>query len=152
MPYSLPSNIDRREVLVIGAGTLGARIALMFAAGGSPVRIYNRTPQRAMAAKEFVEQQVSDVRQRLGLSAPRAGEVDLVTELDRAVAGAWLIIESIAEDLAVKRPLLGEVDRLADPAAVPATHSCSYPTSQMTDQGEHPEAVPNLQFLMAPKA
>jgi acyl-CoA synthetase (AMP-forming)/AMP-acid ligase II len=30
---SLPSDLDQRPVLVIGAGTLGARIALMFAAG-----------------------------------------------------------------------------------------------------------------------
>jgi 3-hydroxybutyryl-CoA dehydrogenase len=151
MSYSIPSDIDRRPVLVIGAGTLGARIALMFAAGGSPVRIYNRTPQRAMAAKEFVEQQVSDVRQSLGLSAPREGEVDVVTELDRAVPGAWLIIESIAEDLAVKRPLLGEVDRLADPDAVLATNSSSYPSSQMIDEVERPERVLNLHFLMPPQ-
>ena len=47
MSYSLPSDVDERPVLVVGAGTLGARIALMFAAGGSPIRIFNRTTSRA---------------------------------------------------------------------------------------------------------
>ncbi|TMM00110.1 MAG: 3-hydroxyacyl-CoA dehydrogenase family protein [Actinobacteria bacterium] len=151
MSYSVPSDIDDRPVVVIGAGTLGARIALMFAAGGSPVRIFNRTPHRATAAKELIDQQVSDVRQSLGLSAPRAGEVEVVTQLDRAVPGAWLVIESIAEDLALKRPLLGEVDRLADPDAVLATNSSSYPSSEMIDEVERPERVLNMHFLMPPQ-
>lgn len=38
MSISLPSDVHHRAVLVIGAGALGARIALLFAASGSRVR------------------------------------------------------------------------------------------------------------------
>src|SRR5579872_4502191 len=67
MSFTHPQDLDRRPVLIIGAGTLGMRIALMFAAGGSDVRIVNRSPERAEVARRFVEQQVDEVRQRLGL-------------------------------------------------------------------------------------
>lgn len=53
MSYSLPLNVDQRPVAIIGAGTLGARIALMFSAGGSAVRIVNRSRKRTEAAKRF---------------------------------------------------------------------------------------------------
>lgn len=152
MPYSLPSDVDERPVLVVGAGTLGARIALMFAAGGSPIRIFNRTPSRAVAAKNFVEQQADSVRHSLGLRAERAGEVELMTPMERAIPGAWLIIESIAEDPDLKRRVLGDLDRIADADAILATNSSSYASSDLIHNVEHSERVLNAHFLMPPQA
>ncbi|HTY28845.1 MAG TPA: 3-hydroxyacyl-CoA dehydrogenase family protein [Mycobacterium sp.] len=150
--YAVPADADRRPVLVIGAGTLGARIALMFAAGGSPVRIYNRTPERAEAAKAFVDEQLPHAREALGLTGTPAGAVEVHTALEAAIPGSWLVIESVAEDLAIKRPLLAAVDSLADDDAVLATNSSSYPSSEMADAVEHPERLLNMHFLMPPMA
>jgi 3-hydroxybutyryl-CoA dehydrogenase len=150
--YTLPPDVDSRPVLVIGAGTLGARIALMFAAGGSPVRIFNRTPDKAVAAARFCAEQVQDVRRQLGLDAVPAGRVEAVRELEAAAAGPWLIVESIAEDVELKRRVLGEIDGLADHDAVIATNSSSYPSSEMIDEVAHPERVLNMHFLMPPQA
>ncbi len=74
------------------------------------------------------------------------------TELEAAVPGSWLVIESVPEDLAVKRPLLATVDSLADDDAVLATNSSSYPSSEMADAVEHPERLLNMHFLMPPLA
>lgn len=41
MPYTLPTDVDERPVVIDGAGTLGRRIALVYAAGGSDVRIFD---------------------------------------------------------------------------------------------------------------
>lgn len=152
MTYTLPSDVERRPVLVIGAGTLGARIALMFAAGGSPVRIYNRTRDRAESAKCFVDQQLPQVRDALGLPRTSQAAVKVVTQLEAAVPGTWLVIESVAEDLTIKRPLLATVDRLADHDAILATNSSSYPSSEMASAVEHPERLLNMHFLMPPQA
>ena len=46
MTANLPSNIDSRPVTVVGAGTLGRRIALMFATQGGQVRIFDKAPDR----------------------------------------------------------------------------------------------------------
>lgn len=150
MTTDLPADIGNRPVLVVGAGTLGARIALMFAAGGSSVSIVNRSVERAQTAKIFVDQHAEEVRTRLGLSAPRVGDVTVAPDLDQAVPGAWLVIESLAEDLDLKRQVIAELDRLADPDAVVATSSSSFPSSQLVDRVTRPERLLNIHFLMPP--
>ena len=152
MCYSVPSDADRRHVLVIGAGTLGARIALMFAAGGSAVRIWNRTLDRAEAAKVFVTEQVAEVQRTLDLSCTAPGAVEVAPALEAGVPGAWLIVESVAEDLAVKSPLLATVDGLADKDAILATNSSSYPSRAMAGAVQQPERLLNMHFLMPPLA
>lgn len=150
MTTDLPADIGNRPVLVVGAGTLGARIALMFAAGGSSVSIVNRSVERAQTAKIFVDQHAEEVRTRLGLPAPRVGDVTVAPDLDQAVPGAWLVIESLAEDLDLKRQVIAELDRLADPDAVVATSSSSFPSSQLVDRVTRPERLLNIHFLMPP--
>ena len=150
MAYTLPADVDTRPVLVVGAGTLGARIALMFAAGGSPVRVFNRTHEKATGAAASCAQQLADVRGRLGLEDAPAGRVEAVAGLEAACSGAWLIIESIAEDRALKQSVLGELDRLADDDALIATNSSSYPSSQLVGAVSRPERVLNMHFQMPP--
>ena len=41
MPYTLPSDVDDRPIAIDGAGVLGRRIASVFAAGGSDVRVFD---------------------------------------------------------------------------------------------------------------
>ena len=151
MAYTLPADVDTRPVLVVGAGTLGARIALMFAAGGSPVRVFNRTHEKAAGAAASCAQQLADVRGRLGLEDVPAGRVQAVAGLEAACSGAWLIIESIAEDRALKQDVLGELDRLADDDALIATNSSSYPSSQLVGAVSRPERVLNMHFQMPPQ-
>jgi 3-hydroxybutyryl-CoA dehydrogenase len=151
MSYTLPPDVDQRPVAVIGAGTLGARIALMFSAGGSAVRIVNRSRDRAEAAKRFADEQAAEVRAELGLTASRSGEVEIASSMDDGVPGAWLVIESVSERLDLKRRVFGDLDRLADPDAVLATNSSSHPSSEMLDEVRHPERVLNIHFLMPPQ-
>ncbi len=53
MPYTVPPDADARPVAIIGAGTLGRRMALMFAAGGSPVHMFSRSAKSREEAKRF---------------------------------------------------------------------------------------------------
>ena len=88
----------------------------------------NRTRDRAEAAKSFVDDHLPHVRDALDLSGTPPGAVEVVTPLEAAVPGAWLVlIESVAEDLAIKHPLLAAVDGLADQDAILATKLSSYP-------------------------
>lgn len=151
MTYTLPPDLDQRPVAIIGAGTLGARIALMFSAGGSAVRIVNRSRDRAEAAKRFADEQAAQVRAQLGLSASRSGEIQVVGSMDEGVPGAWLVIESVSERLDLKRRVFGDLDQLADPDAVLATNSSSYPSRELLDEVRHPERVLNIHFLMPPQ-
>lgn len=148
MPYTVPSDLDSRPVAVLGAGTLGRRVALMFAAGGADVRITDASAEQAGAAVRFVREQVGDVARGLGA---QPGEVQASPDLAAAVDGAWLVVEAVPERLDLKIEVFGELDRLAPPDALLASNSSSYRTSEMLERVTRPERVLNLHFYMPPR-
>ncbi|MFF4173093.1 3-hydroxyacyl-CoA dehydrogenase family protein [Streptomyces sp. NPDC001744] len=149
MPFTLPTDIQNRPVAVIGAGTLGRRIALMFATRGGEVRIYDRSADAEEAAVAYVRENVAEVAATVEGGSP--GRVVFTSDLAEALAGAWLVVEAIPERLDLKKEIFGQLDRAADADAILASNSSSYPTSQFIDRVEHPERVLNMHFYMPPK-
>jgi 3-hydroxybutyryl-CoA dehydrogenase len=136
--------MDERPVAVIGAGTLGRRIALMLVAGGTRVQLFSRSADSREAARRFVEEHPM-------VASGSTGKLVLFDALEPAVAGAWLVIESVPEDLELKRRIFGDLDRLADADAILATNSSSYPSSELVDAVECPERLLNVHFQMPPE-
>src|SRR5512144_3052816 len=151
MAYLLPSDVDQRPIAVIGGGTLGRRIAMMFSAGGSRVHLFSRSADSREAARRFIDEHASDVRERLGLAAGALGAVEVFDALEPAVATAWLIVESVSEDLALKKQVFRELDRMAEADAILATNSSSYPSSRLLEAVEAPERLLNVHGQMPPE-
>ena len=151
MAYTLPDDVDRRPVAIDGAGTLGRRIATVYAAGGSDVRIFDMSAEQREAAKEYVKQHIDDTRRTLGLAAERTGTVEAADNLEGAVRGAWMIIEAVPERVDLKTSVFGDLDRLAEPDAILATNSSSLPSSQMIGKVEHAERVLNTHYQQPPE-
>jgi 3-hydroxybutyryl-CoA dehydrogenase len=148
MSFVLPTDIVHRPVTVIGAGTLGRRIALMLATRGGQVRIYDLSaPQRA-AATDFVARNLAHVVATVKDGTP--GTVTGTGDLQEALENSWLVIEAIPERLAIKKQLFEELDRLACPDAILASNSSSYASSQLIDNVTRPERVLNVHFYMPP--
>jgi 3-hydroxybutyryl-CoA dehydrogenase len=142
-------DIDERPVTIV-AGTLGRRIAAMFAAGGTDVRIVDLSEDQREAARDFVTENASEIRQRLRLAAAHLGAVDASPDLAAAVRGAWMVIEAVPEKLDLKRQVVGELDRIADADAIIGSNSSSLPSSSFIDKVEHPERVLNTHYQMPP--
>jgi 3-hydroxybutyryl-CoA dehydrogenase len=151
MAFTLPGDVDQRPVTIDGAGTLGRRIAAVYAAGGSDVRIFDMSAEQREAAREYVEQHVDETAAVLGLDGGRRGSVDVADDLGAAVKEAWMVIEAVPERVDLKTEVFGELDRLAEPDAVLATNSSSIPSSQMIDRVEHPERVLNTHYQQPPE-
>jgi 3-hydroxybutyryl-CoA dehydrogenase len=151
MAYSLPEDVDQRPVTIVGAGTLGRRIAAVFAAGGNDVRLFDASAEQLESGRDHVEQHVADVQQALGLQPERTGGVAGANDLARAVDGAWLVIESVPERVDVKTEVFGELDRAAAPDAILATNSSSLPSRLVIDKVEHPERVLNMHYQQPPE-
>lgn len=137
-----------RPVAVLGAGTLGRRIALMFSSQGGVVRIFDSSEdQRAAAAAWIAKRQP-----RLLESVPNssAGPVETGDDLAAAVTDAWLVIESLPENLDIKRPIFAQLDKLAPADAILATNSSSFPSSALADSISTPHRLLNLHFFMPP--
>jgi 3-hydroxybutyryl-CoA dehydrogenase len=124
-----------REVAVIGAGTMGAGIARVFADGGARVRLSARHRERLDAA-----------RGRLGRS-----EVLLTTSLDEALDGADLVVETIVEEVEPKRAVLRRAEELAAPEALLTTNTSSLRLAALEDGLEQPARFAGLHFLNPPE-
>ena len=141
-------DIRNRPVAVIGAGTLGRRIALMFASRGGTVRIFARRDEQLAAATQFVAQNLPSVIEGRGFGEP--GVAMGTTSLAEALDGAWLVVESAPEKLEVKIPLWGEIDRAAPPDTIFATNSSSYPSRLMAEKVRDNTRLCNAHFYMPP--
>jgi 3-hydroxybutyryl-CoA dehydrogenase len=148
MSFNLPTDFASRPVAVIGAGTLGRRIALMFAAHGAQVRIYDLSEEQRRAAVVYVSQSLPALRDKLNGGSP--GHVSADADLGEAVRNAWLVIEAIPERLELKKQIFGQLDELAPPDAILASNSSSYASRMFLDKVVHPERVLNIHFYMPP--
>jgi 3-hydroxybutyryl-CoA dehydrogenase len=151
MTYTLPADVDERPVVIDGAGTLGRRIASVYAAGGSDVRIFDLSEEQRESARDYVEEHLAQTQQTLGLHPAHRGRIEVLGDLQEAVAGAWMVVEAVPESIDIKTEVLGELDRLAEPDAILCSNSSSIPTSQMIGKVEHPERVLNTHYQQPPE-
>jgi 3-hydroxybutyryl-CoA dehydrogenase len=147
-PYKVPTNIKNRPVTVIGAGTLGRRIALMFCTQGGEVRIYDLSEEQRSAAVTYVQQELPGLLPTIKNASP--GKVTSTDNLEDALKNSWLIVEAIPERLDLKKKVFGDLDRLASPDAILASNSSSYASGLFIDLVKHPERVLNAHFYMPP--
>jgi 3-hydroxybutyryl-CoA dehydrogenase len=141
-------DIRNRPVAVIGAGTLGRRITLMFASRGGTVRVYARRAEQRAAATEYVAENLPKLVAGRGF-----GDVGVAVgaaSLDEALDDAWLVVESVSEKLEIKIPLWGEIDRAASPDTIFATNSSSYPSRLMAENVRDKTRLCNTHFYMPP--
>ena len=149
MSFNVPTDFPKRPVAVIGAGTLGRRIALMFAAHGAEVKIHDLAEAQREAAVDYVSQNLPELADRLTGAVP--GEVSAEADLAKAVHDAWLVVEAVPERLDLKKQIFGQLDELAPADAILASNSSSYASRMFLDKVGHPERVLNIHFYMPPK-
>ena len=124
-----------REVAVVGAGIMGSGIARVFAEAGCNVRLCARRATSLEAA-----------RPRLGAHA-----VALTTSPEEALAGAELVVETIAEAVEPKRALLALAERVAVPDAILTTNTSSLPLASLAEGLERPERFAGLHWFNPPE-
>ncbi|MFQ5718028.1 MAG: 3-hydroxyacyl-CoA dehydrogenase family protein [Acidobacteriota bacterium] len=143
-----------RDVVVIGAGTMGHGIAHVAAAAGCQVFLLDVDPGAVQAGLARVEAhlargvelgKVTDAQRRDTLSRLRGG-----TEPAERVPGADLIIEAVPEDLDLKIRVLSEVGGLVGDTALVATNTSSLPLSSMSRAVPAPERFIGLHFFNPP--
>ncbi len=150
MPYKYTfEDIQHRPVAVIGAGTLGRRIAMMFASRGGTARIYARRTEQLASATQYVNEALPKVLKDRGFGEP--GVLTATTSLAEALDGAWLAVESAPEKLEIKIPLWGQIDEAAAADTIFATNSSSYPSRLMAENVRDKTRLCNMHFYMPPE-
>ena len=137
MNYSLPTNIEKRPIAILGAGALGRRIALTYATTGGVVRLYDISDHPLDDAKKFMAEQLPALLKSCPGSQPAT--LEYVTDLQSAVKDAWYIVEFVPEIPSLKIDILGQLDEIAEPDAIIGTNSGSYESSELIGKVKHPE-------------
>jgi len=138
------------RVGVVGLGTMGAGIAQVCLQAGFEVVGREVEPEPGERARERIDHYLARgvEKERLTQDEKDAalGRLTLTTEL-ADLADCQLVIEAAFEDLAVKRELFGELDRIAPPPAILATNTSALSVTQIADATQTPERVVGMHFF-----
>ena len=135
------------KIAVFGAGTMGSGIAQVFAGKGHTVLLYASSTASAQRHKDKLAASLNK-RVAKGKMAQEAAD-DLMSrvlvEEFEAAADADLVIECVAENMAVKKELLGRLDALCKDEAIFASNTSSLSITEMGHGLKH--AVIGMHFF-----
>jgi len=130
------THIVEGSATVIGTGAMGPEIAAALASAGLQVTIAGRSADRTGQA-----------RTRARALAGEGARISAAPLGAPAVAGATLVVETIAENLAAKRALLSRVSGWITPGALVATNTSSLRIDDLARSLGDPGAFAGLHFL-----
>jgi len=135
---------------IVGSGIMGAGIAEVAAKAGIDVVLRSRAQATADAMLAGMEKSLARQVERGKLEdAERSaalGRVRAVSDLGE-LADCDLVIESVVEDLAVKKHLFSELDRIVRDGAILATNTSTLPVVEMAMETGRPELVCGIHFF-----
>jgi len=142
--------IPVNKAAVVGAGTMGGGIAMVFANAGIPVLLKDADQpalDRAMANIQknyassvkrgrFTQQFVDDCLKRIQPTLSFDGFKD-----------ADMVIEAVFEGMALKKQVFAELDRVCKPGAILASNSSTLNIDEIASATSRPESVIGTHFF-----
>lgn len=140
---NLPQHIG-----VVGGGRMGAGIAHAFAVAGATVTVVETDERAVAAARERLAKSVAAAESRGALDAPaRVVLSRLAVQVgSEQLGGCELVIESVPEDLEVKRRVLASIEAAA-PDAIVATNTSALSIDALAAGLDRPERFLGLHFF-----
>lgn len=128
---------------VLGAGTMGAQIALSLALGGASVRLWARRAESLTAATARMADAFTFLAGS-GLAEPESkadvlARVTTVANFGEAVHNATFVLEAVSEDVAAKQSLLGAAEAVAGQDAVLSSTTSALSATTLQSALKRPE-------------
>ena len=123
-----------KKIGVVGAGTMGAQIALVFADGGLETFLYDLTGDRLEQGMKSIgtllDRQVTKGKRTAdNRQAVLAGIRTTLSLSD--MADADLVVEAVSEDMKTKQEVFRELDRICTPQTILATNTSTLSVSEI---------------------
>jgi 3-hydroxybutyryl-CoA dehydrogenase len=139
-----------KRVGIVGSGIMGGGIAEVAALAGHEVVVRSRQQATADALLAAIEKSL-DRRIEKGTLAVEDREATLgrlrATSDLSSLADCDLVIESVVEDLATKKHLFTELDRICPEGTILATNTSTLPVVEMAMETGRPERVCGIHFF-----
>ncbi|MDW5444181.1 3-hydroxyacyl-CoA dehydrogenase NAD-binding domain-containing protein [Polaromonas sp. SM01] len=135
---------------IVGGGTMGAGIAVAMLDAGMPVTMIERDEPSLARGRAHVEK-VYDGLIKKGRMTPEAKAV-VMARFSGATSYAALtqvdiVVEAVFEDMAVKKAVFAELDRVCKPGAVLATNTSYLDIDEIAASTSRPGDVVGLHFF-----
>ncbi len=138
------------RVGIVGSGIMGSGIAEVAAASGHQVVLRSRSQDTADAMLAGLGKSLAKQVEREKRTQEEAdailGRVRATTHLGELV-DTDLVIESVVEDLAVKKALFAELDSICKPETILATNTSTLPVVEMAMATGRPDLVCGIHFF-----
>jgi len=135
---------------IVGSGIMGSGIAEVAAKSGIDVVLRSRKQETADAMVRSLEKSLAKQveRGRLEESAAKeiAGRVTATADL-QSLDDADLVIESVVEDLAVKKELFQRLDGIVKADGILATNTSTLPVVELAVATRRPDQVVGIHFF-----
>jgi 3-hydroxyacyl-CoA dehydrogenase len=138
------------SVGVVGAGTMGGGVAMVFANAGIPVLLketeqtaldrglanirtnYANSVKRGRFTQQFVDDRLKLIRPTLDFSE---------------FAAADMVVEAVFESMALKKEVFAQLDRVGKPGAILATNTSSLDIDEIASATSRPQSVIGTHFF-----
>jgi 3-hydroxyacyl-CoA dehydrogenase len=135
---------------IVGGGTMGGGIAMVFANAGIPVLLketdqsaldrglaniqknYANSVKRGRFTQQFVEERLKLIRPTLSYDE---------------FAGVDMVVEAVFESMALKKEVFGQLDRVCKPGAILATNTSSLNIDEIASAASRPKSVIGTHFF-----
>ncbi|MBV9042805.1 MAG: NAD(P)-binding domain-containing protein, partial [Acidimicrobiia bacterium] len=139
-----------KRVGIVGSGIMGSGMAEVAAKAGIEVVLRSRKQETADKTIAGLEKSLNKQVEKGRLSEEdRDGALQRVTGTSDLgdLAACDLVIESVVEDLATKKELFNELDRICGEATILATNTSTLPVIEMAMETGRPNKVCGIHFF-----
>ena len=139
-----------KRVGIVGSGIMGSGIAECAAKNGYEVVLRSRRQESADAMLAGLEKSLGKQVEKGKLSdEDRQGTLSRVTATSDLgeLAACDLVIESIVEDMAAKKHLFNELDRICAETTIIATNTSTLPVIELAMETGRPQKVCGVHFF-----
>jgi len=135
----------QKKIGIIGTGLMGKQLAQFFSQSGYSVILYSRTEEGSLMAIKKIEKRLSKMKdpQEIKIITNR---IDPTDELSR-LKDAELVIESIIEDIDIKKQLFSDLSSICPKNAILATNTSSLPITELATFVSNPERFIGMHFF-----
>lgn len=142
------TNIKR--VGILGSGIMGSGLAEVAARAGYDVVVRSRSQSSADAMVTLIDKGLVKATERgRATEDERSAILGRITATDHlgGMADCDLVIESVVEDLAVKKALFAELEQIVKPGGILATNTSTLPVVELAMVTDRPELVCGIHFF-----
>lgn len=140
-----------KNIVVIGAGTMGNGIAHTFAQSGFQVSLVDVKQDNLDKALKTITTNLDRIIAKGNLTeeekANTLGNITTFTDLKDAAPNADLIVEAATENLDLKLKIFTQIDELAPENCILATNTSSISITQIAAATKRPEKVIGMHFM-----